>query len=141
MSYNESLRSNSNYPPMPQSQWDAAPWNQKDVPEKEFEVICSQTLSKAVPVTTNNYNPIAEKEYDAEEGSIWNCYDDTSETNWKEEYSENDYHTPLQLISLFKEVLKGNLSCGIVYKSPAFTEALIKECEDWEEDEWEVIQN
>ena len=32
MSYNESLNGNSNYPPMSQSEWDNAPWNQVDNP-------------------------------------------------------------------------------------------------------------
>ena len=57
MSYNESLNPGSNYPEMTQSQWDSAPWNEKETPEKEFEVCITQTLSKTVKVTTNDYIP------------------------------------------------------------------------------------
>ena len=34
MSYNESLRADSNYPPMSQSDWDRAPWNEVELPPK-----------------------------------------------------------------------------------------------------------
>lgn len=55
MSYNESLRVNSNYPPMSQSDWDNAPWNEEILPDKEIEVTVSITLSKTVKVTVNDY--------------------------------------------------------------------------------------
>jgi hypothetical protein len=46
LSYNESLSSRSNYPPMSQSEWDSAPWNQVDPPKEEFTVTVSLTMSK-----------------------------------------------------------------------------------------------
>ena len=55
MSYNESLNGNSNYPPMSQSEWDNAPWNQVDSPEKEIEVTVSVTLSKTVRISVSDY--------------------------------------------------------------------------------------
>ena len=55
MSYNESLKSNSNYPAMSQSEWDKAPWNQEELPEKEIEVTVSVTLSKTVKVKVSDY--------------------------------------------------------------------------------------
>ena len=55
MSYNESLNSNSNYPPMSQSEWDNAPWNQAASPEKEIEVTVSITLSKTVRISVSDY--------------------------------------------------------------------------------------
>lgn len=58
MSYNESLNPHSNYPLMSQSQWDSAPFNQSDIPEKDFDVVCSQSLSRAATVTTSNYIPL-----------------------------------------------------------------------------------
>lgn len=108
MSYNESLNSNSNYPPMSQSDWDNAPWNEVEVPEKDFEITCCQVLSRTVTVTTNNYIPGAcgvDYEPDDEGGYCACGYqddDDTSDTNWSKEYEENGYHTPLQLIQLLK---------------------------------------
>lgn len=55
MSYNESLNSNSNYPVMSQYEWDNAPWNQVDNPEREIEVTVSVTLSKTVKIKVSDY--------------------------------------------------------------------------------------
>lgn len=123
-----------------------APWNQEEVPEEEFEVTCSQCLSKTVTVITNNYIPGAsgvDYEPDDEGGYYavgWHDDNDTSDTNWEEEYHDNDYHTPKQLIELFGQYLQEQLSKGIVFKSPAFTEHLIEECKGWEDDDTEYIQ-
>ena len=125
----------------------SAPWNEPVIPEKEFEVTCSQSLSKTVPVITDNYIPGAsgvDYESDDEGGYTavgWHDPDDTSDTNWAEEYYANDYHTPLQLIQLFEQVLKNNLEHGIVFRSSEFTQDLINECEGWTEDETEYVEN
>lgn len=55
MSYNESLNGNSNYPPMSQSEWDNAPWNQVDNPKREIDVTVSVTLSKTVKIKVSDY--------------------------------------------------------------------------------------
>ena len=57
MSYNESLNADSNYPPMSQSQWDNAPFNQKDPPERLFDISLSISLSKDASVYSSNYDP------------------------------------------------------------------------------------
>ena len=124
-----------------------APWMQEDPPEKSFEVTCSQSLSKTVTVTTNNYIPGAsgvDYERDDEGGtyaSPWHDDPDTSDTNWAEEYHNNDYHTPLQLINLLAKVLEKDMQNGIVFKSPKFTQDIIDECKNWSEDETEFIEN
>ena len=55
MSYNESLRANSNYPPMSQSDWDRAPWNEVELPPKEVEVTISAIVSKTMKVPVRDY--------------------------------------------------------------------------------------
>ena len=55
MSYNESLRANSNYPPMSQSDYDRAPWNEVELPPKEVEVTVSVTISKTMKVPVMDY--------------------------------------------------------------------------------------
>ena len=55
MSYNESLRANSNYPPMSQSDYDRAPWNEVELPPKDVEVTVSITLSKTMKVPVTDY--------------------------------------------------------------------------------------
>ena len=145
MSYNESLNPNSNYPLMSQHQWDSSPMAETSVPEKEFEVTCSQSLSRTAIVTTNDYIPGAsgvDYEDDGDGGYCacgWQDPDDTSNTNWGDEYHGNGYKTPIQLIQLFKVFLEEQKSHGIVFKSPKFTDKLIKECECWQDDETEYI--
>ena len=48
MSYNESLRSDSNYPPMSQSAWDNAPWNDDEEEMEEIEVTVFVSLEKTL---------------------------------------------------------------------------------------------
>ena len=55
MSYNESLRANSNYPPMSQSDYDRAPWNEVELPPKEVEVTISAIVSKTMKVPVRDY--------------------------------------------------------------------------------------
>lgn len=50
MSYNTSNNSNSNYPPMSQSDWDNAPFNQPSEQIEEMEATVSLTLSKNVKI-------------------------------------------------------------------------------------------
>lgn len=96
-----------------------APWNQSDPEEIETNVLCSQTLSKTVPVIT----------YDVED------------KNWEDVYHENDYHTPQQLLGLFKRYLQDMLGEKIqVSKSPSYIKHLIKECENWDEDDVEYME-
>ena len=123
-----------------------APWNEPVVPEKDFDITCSQTLSKTVTVTTDNYTPGAcgvDYESDDEGGvyAVPYCEDpNTSDTDWENEFHENNYHTPLQLIGLFKQCLEQQMSSGLVFKSPAFTEKLIRECDDWTDDETVYVE-
>ena len=130
-----------------------APWNQVDVPEKEFEVTCSQSLSRTVSIWTNNYIPGAsgcDYEPDGEGGYCacgWQDPDDTSDTCWSDEYKINGYKTPLELIGLLKEYLEKdlrNLQRDMLPNDSSFkaTQArklkvLIEECDCWTEDECE----
>lgn len=132
-----------------------APYNEVEVPEKEFDVLVSQTLSKSTSVFTNNYIPGAsgvEYEHDEEGGHAvgWQDPDDTSDTDWEKEYHENDHYTPLELINKFKKYLEREWD---VLKNAAEAndaetrwkknniKHLIEECEGWTDDETEIIEN
>ena len=150
------MRESGYYPPG--AEFDPnAPYNQSDVPEEEFEVTCSQSLSRTASVWTNNYIPGAEGvdyESDDEGGcyaSPWHDDPDTSDTNWSQEYEENGYKTPLQLIQMLKEYLEQDLKKWEEedQKEPhkwASTQvrkfkSLIEECDCWTEDETEFVEN
>ena len=134
MSFNTSTLSNSNYPTMSQTEWYNAPFNQEPNKEREFKVYVCQTLSKDTKVITDDYD----LEVDDEENCL---YADTKDTNWQDVYADNDCHTPIQLINLFKKCLETNLKHGIVFKSHAYTKQLIEECGDWIEDETVIDRN
>ena len=119
----------------------SAPWNQHEPDEKEFEVTCSQTLSKTVTVSTTNYEEGVDEEYDEEGCKCGYYWCDTSNVDWAEEYAENDYHTPLQLINLFKRFLEDMVNgTETTPKHPWFLKRLIEECDDWCDDETEFIK-
>lgn len=157
MSYNESLSPNSNYPPMSQSQWDSAPFNEIVVPEKKFDITCCQTLSRTAVVTTNNYIPGAEGcdyEPNGEGGYCsfgWQDPDDTFGTDWSKEYESNGYKTPLQLIQMLQEYLEKDLreiQKDMLPNDRSFKatkvrmlKGLIEECECWTEDETDFEQD
>lgn len=109
-----------------------APYNEVPVPDKSFDVLVSQTLSKNTEVTTDDYIP----RFDEEDGP----YADTDCTNFEDAYTK-EHMTPLQLIEKFKEFLTKHLPDPIVDIS-GFKEfkRLIKECEGWVEDELTVLE-
>ena len=129
----------------------SAPWNETEIPEKEFEVTCSQSLSRTATVTTSNYIPGAsgvDYEPDDEGGYCacgWQDDDDTSDTCWDDEYKSNGYKTPLELIDLLKEYLEKDLrdiqrdmlpnDRSFKATKARMLRGLIEECECWNEDE------
>ena len=124
------------------------PWNEPEIPEKEFDVTCSQTLSKSTTLWTNDYIPGAsgvDYEPDGEGGycaSGWHDDPDTSDTNWSDEYHDNDHYTPLQLIELFRKHLEVELNNSNIPQNRVNTyKHLIEECEGWTEDETEYAEN
>lgn len=120
----------------------SAPYNQEEVPDIDFDLTCSQCLSKTVEVTTNNYLPgSTEVEYEREPDGSYSSTTyagapDTSDTDWEEVYHDNDYHTPLQLIELFKKFLDDKLTGkNTVPNSTSYLKRIKAECEGWVEDD------
>ena len=128
MSYNESLRSNSNYPPMSQSEWDNAPFNEVEIPEKDFGVDVEFVMQKHdVTVTTDDYIP----EFDEEDG---HTYANTDETNWENAYDQSGHYTIPQLlheleIFINQELARyGNRSS----KETKRLKTMLESCQGWE---------
>ena len=132
-----------------------APWNEPGPPpERDFDITCSQSLSKTIIVTTNNYIPGASGvDYEVDDegqcyASSWHEEDDTSDTNWADEYDECGHYTPLQLIRFYKQDLKELLQTQKNSEDQSYAtkreikriEHLIEECEGWSEDEIEFIE-
>ncbi len=107
-----------------------APWNEKPVPKRSFDVFISQTLSKSTQVVTDDY--VLEDD---------DIHADTSDTEWANAYSEEHY-TPLELIEAFKAFLQKHLPDPITdlreYKK---VKKLMAECENWVEDDLEIMED
>lgn len=120
-----------------------ASWNDKRLPEEEFQVTISQTLSKSVKVSTNDYIPgeiYTEREWDGESYCTVTHQDspDTSETNWKDAY-KLEHDTPIHLINLFKRILEDRMNIENMREERR--QYLIEECSNWIEDDFEVCKD
>lgn len=60
----------------------SAPYNEVEVPERDFDVEVVETLTRTVSVTTQKYVP----EFDEEDG---HTYANTDDTDWQEVYTDN----------------------------------------------------
>lgn len=114
-----------------------APWNQPDVPEKEFDVLISQTLSKDTTVSTSDYVPI--KTIEPENG-VYENYADTENTDWKQAYKDSAY-TPLEIIAVTKKIAEELVKNTSKRFAGIWLPDLIKNCEGWIEDDLEVMEN
>lgn len=133
MSYNESLNANSNYPLMSQSEWDNAPFNQEDYPEREFDVAVSYSISKDATVTTNDYDG---GEYD--EDGTWFAGDLNNPT----EAYEEEYKSLQDILDFAKECAEYMLSNKDFKVRPKYTlKKLLDSCQGWNIDEFNVEQN
>lgn len=73
MSYNESVRANSNYPLMSQSDWDNAPWNDEIDGTETIEVTVLVSLEKTLKLQVPkgyDHDDIEEAYQDAESAFI-----------------------------------------------------------------------
>lgn len=119
-----------------------APYNQVDPPEHDFDVTVSQTLSRNVTITTQDYS----YEEDIDEDGAYVNYN-TEDTDWKSAYVAN-HCTIEHLLSVFKSKLiveKSVLEAKLVQgpetvKRIKECEFYISECEGWCVDDFEVVQ-
>ena len=125
-----------NYPPG--SDTADAPWNEVEVPDMEFDVTISMSLSKTVKCSTNKYNPVV---IDEPHNRLHEEYPDTSDTPWSEVYGDNHKTIPELLSELKKYIQKDldNLISDDSKPDKAFhrrrLEFLMEECDNWVVDE------
>lgn len=125
MSYNESLRSDSNYPAMSQSQWDNAPWNEPYIPIREFDVNVDVVLYKLETVSTDDYVPL----FDEESGTT---YANTDDTDWLEAYKSGCFTIPQMLDELRKYVEQDLAMTGNDTIKSRRLKGLLNACKGWE---------
>ena len=91
--------------------------------EREFGVICNQSLGKSSSIFTENYT------VDRDEDNYPYC--DTSDIDFLEEYTRQ-HMTPLELIDTLRTILKEHPNLVSNQKW------LIQECEGWEDIETNI---
>lgn len=111
-----------------------APWNQVENSEIERECNVTETITREVTLSTTNY--IAEDDWDDELGKCISA--DTSETDWREEYINQEY-TVLDLISKLKSYVEEDIK----NTQPNTCEErelkrLLSACKGWEQIECEI---
>lgn len=125
-----------NYPMMSQSQLNSAPWNDKEnsVIERDCEV--TETISRKVSLSTADY--VAEEDWDDDFGKC--VSEDTSDTNWAEEYSNQEY-TVLELIAKLKEYVEEDIKNTSPNTGKGRElQRLLMACDSWEHVEMEVYE-
>ena len=139
----------NNYPPGVSDNTPDAPWNDPEVPEKEFDVTCTICMSKTMPCFTNDYIPGAEGvdyESDDEGGCVacgWHDPDDTSKTNWSDVFGGNHKTIPELLEELKKYIQRDLENIDKVAEEQKHDKAFLKrkleflleECDGWNVDE------
>lgn len=147
---------NSNYPLGSDNR--GAPWNQKDNEPLDFDVLVTETLSKATTVTTADYieGEVTESA-DHDENGWFNTYDqdrpDTSNTDWKKAYG-NQHMSVSALINVARYYIERDikdindkLSYIMAGKERTALEVrlkhalfLLEECKGWQSDSVEYTE-
>lgn len=111
-----------------------APWNETENYPVERDCEVTETITRKTTLSTTDY--IAEEDWDDDFGKCISA--DTSETDWEEEYSNQEY-TVLELI----DKLKAYVEEDIKNTSPNTgkgreLQRLLSACNGWEQVELEV---
>lgn len=124
-----------------------APYNEESVPEMDFKVTVSQTLSKTVTVSTNDYIPGAsgvDYETDDEGHSYAVPYQedpDTSDTDWKAVFENCEFKIQDLLNELKRYVLSDLSMTGPNTGKGRYLRQLLEACDGWVEDDYEVSKD
>ena len=113
----------SNYPPGAEHD-PSAPYNEVEIPPREYNVKVAQTLEKKTSVETCDYTIECEPDF---QGIF------LDDVDWYREYREQ-HKTPLELINILKQELENKLKTLTRMSEIAETQWLISECEGWSDD-------
>lgn len=111
-----------------------APWNQVENSEIERDCNVTETITREVTLLTTDY--IAEDDWNDEFGKCISA--DTSETDWREEYINQEY-TALELIARLKSYVEEDIKNTSPNTGKGRElQRLLSACSGWEQVELEV---
>lgn len=112
----------------------SAPWNQVENSEIERDCEVTETITRKVTLSTTDY--VAEEDWDDDFGKCVSA--DTSETDWEEEYCNQEY-TALELIAKLKSYVEEDIKNASPNTSKGRElQRLLSACNGWELVESEV---
>lgn len=112
----------------------SAPWNQVENPEIERDCEVTETITRKVILSTTDY--IAEDDWNDEFEKCISA--DTSETDWRNEYINQEY-TVLELIAKLKSYVKEDIKNTVSNKGKGRElQRLLSACNGWEQVELEI---
>ena len=119
---------------MSQSQLNSAPWNEKEQSVITMDCEITETVTRKVTLATTDY--VAEEDWDDDFGKCISA--DTSETDWEEEYSNQEY-TVLELIDKLKVYVEEDIKNTLPNTGKCRElQRLLSSCNGWEQVELEV---
>jgi len=112
----------------------SAPWNQVENSEIERDCEVTETITRKVTLSTNDY--VEEDDWDDDLGKCLST--DTSDTDWSEEYGNQEY-TALELIDKLKEYVKEDIKNTSSNSSKGKElQRLLSACNGWKQVDLEV---
>lgn len=104
-----------------------APWNEEGQPEREFDVIVTQTLEKREKVTTCDYGYYREQNEDG-----WIEEFDTEDTDWNKAWADQCWSIP-ELLNALKNYAEDELSSGQKMNRGRqnYLKGMIAACQGW----------
>lgn len=106
-----------------------APYNEQQIPEREFDVDVIVTLTKRVKISTDKYIP----DYDDESGAV---YTNTTDIDWEEGYKNQCYTIP-ELLDVLQEYLTQDLQKTVFKDKRQKIKKMIKDCKGWKIEDME----
>lgn len=112
----------------------SAPWNQLENSEIERDCEVTETITRKVTLSTTDY--VEEDDWDDDLGKCLST--DTSDTDWSEEYGNQEY-TALELIDKLKEYVKEDIKNTSSNSSKGKElQRLLSACNGWKQVDLEV---
>ena len=125
---------NSNYPPGAAND-PRAPYNER--PMEEVDVTAKSVLIKETVVETSEHHTVVEREIEADGSYSTIAYEDP-EIDLRDAF-ESEHRRPIEIISDCRKICQELVRCGNVWFAKKYIPKLINDCEDWEEEDFEVL--
>ena len=123
-----------NYPPGAAND-PRAPYNER--PMLEVDVAAKSVLIKETVVETSEHHTVVEREIEVD-GSYSTIAYEEPEIDLKDEFLGN-HRRPIEIISDCRKICQELVRCGNVWFAKKYIPKLINDCEDWEEEDFEVL--